>query len=559
MPERFTLTEATAALGDIQQGPASKGRFRALLIKAGWGSSGYYSEEVLKRDGPKIWPAGTQGYLDHPSLSETVERPERSVRDLASATTTDPVWDPALGGLVAEVEVFPQWRDLLNEEFAKKVGLSIRAYGVAEVGEVEGRTGSIVTELTEGISVDWVTRAGAGGRVLELIESARRRTEVREGRNVGGWFESRIHSSFTMQADDMYGQGRLSREERIALSSAIGDGLDAFTKRVEADQPQLYQRDIYAEPDGDATLSEARRQVLREGHGMTARDLGSALGDAVRTVYGDEDMWTWVRDHTDDWVVFSVEDGTDCDLHQQTYTVDEGTGAVTLTGEPVEVRARTTYVPAPPTPDEPQDPSPGPTDEPVTENAPGNPPADPTQIKEGSMPELTDEQARQLEEAATTRTQLDEATTRLSEATTALEQTTSRVTDLETRLAESDTRAQRLENDRTARARVTEALATSGLPEISHTKVAESVCRTLPTVEGGGLDDTALTESITKVIDAEKTYVAALAEASGAGAPRGLGAAPEPLSEADIDAQLEKEFTEMGLSASAAKTAASGR
>lgn len=562
MSERLTLTEATPVLGNVQQEQASKGRFRVLLIKAGWGSSGYYGPEVLKRDAPKIWPAGTQGYIDHPTVTESVEKPERSVRDWASETLTDPVWDDAEGGMVAEVQVFPQWRGLLNPEFAKKVGLSIRAYGLAEHGEAEGRAGSIITELTEGISVDWVTKAGAGGKVLELIESARttHRTEVREGRNVGAWFESRIHSSFTMQADDMYGQGRLSRDERIALSSAIGDGLDAFTKRVEADQPQLYQRDIYAEPDGDATLSEARRQVLREGHGMTARDLGSALGDAVRTVYGGHEIWTWVRDHTDEWVVFSIEDDNgDCDLYQQNYTVDEGSGAVTLTGEPVEVCARTTYVPAPPDPNEPQDPSSGPEGGQAPENAPGNPPADPTKIKEGSMPELTPEQARQLEEAATTRTQLDEATTRLSEATAALEQTTSRVTDLETRLAESDTRAQRLENDRTARARVTEALAGSGLPEISHTKVVESVCRTLPTVDGGGLDDAKLTESITKVIDAEKTYVAALAEASGAGAPRGLGAAPEPLSEADVDAQLVNQFTEMGLSESAAKTAAFGR
>lgn len=553
------LSESTP-LVEAASGTPKNRRFRARLIEGDvQGSSGYYPSETLRRDGPVVFKAGTHVYADHPSMTEAADRPERSIKDLAGRLATDATYDG--DGLYAEVEVFPHYAPVI-EGMADAIGMSIRAFGTAEVSTQEGIRGPVITSLTEGISVDFVTAAGAGGKIVALLESARaaRRTEVREGRNVGGWFESRIHSSFTMQADDMYGQGRLSREERIALSSAIGDGLDAFTKRVEADQPQLYQRDIYDEPDGDATLSEARRQVLREGHGMTARDLGSALGDAVRAVYGGEDMWTWVRDHTDDWAVFSVEDDNgDCDLYQQNYTVDEGTGAVTLTGEPVEVRARTTYVPAPPTPDEPQDPSPGPTDEPVTENAPGNPPADPTQIKEGSMPELTDEQARQLEEAATTRTQLDEATTRLSEATTALEQTTSRVTDLETRLAESDTRAQRLENDRTARARVTEALATSGLPEISHSKVAESVCRALPTVDGGGLDDTALTESITKTIDAEKTYVAALAEASGAGAPRGLGAAPEPLAEADIDAQLVKEFAEMGLSESAAKTAASGR
>lgn len=568
MPERFTLTEATSVLGNVPQEQASKGRFRVLLIKAGWGSSGFYSEEVLKRDGPKIWPAGTQGYIDHPTVTESVEQPERSVQDWASETLTDPVWDQAEGGLVAEVQVFPQWRGLLNKEFAEKVGLSIRAYGLAEHGEAEGRDGPIVTEITEGISVDWVTRAGAGGRVLELIESARRQpTEVREARNVGGWFESRIHSQFTVLADEMYGNGRLSREERIALSKAIGDGLAAFTTRVEADQPQLYQRDIYDEPDDGATLSEARRQVLREGHGMTANELSEALSDAVREVYGGKDIWTWVRDYSpaDGWVVFSVEDRNDCDLFQQSYTVDEATGEVTLTGDAVEVKARTTYVPAPPDPDEPPEPT-GPVKEPVIENAPGIPPADPKKKEEGSMPELTPEQARQLEEAATTSAQLEETRTkltdtdaRLAEATEKFVEATNRITALETNLSETAGRNKQLENDSTARTAVAEALKTSGLPEISHLRVTESVCRALPTVEGGGLDDAKLTESITAAIDAEKTYVAALAEASGAGAPRGLGAAPEPLNEADVDAALEQEFAGMGLSESAAKTAAYGR
>lgn len=571
---QLVLAEASGSLGDVQRGPVKGRRFRVLLIKAGWGSSGYYGEEVLKRDGPKVWPAGTQSYLDHPSLTETVERPERSVKDLASTIVTDPVWDTAEGGLAAVVEVFPQWTGLLNEEFAKKVGLSIRAYGTAEQGEAEGRTGPIITSLDEGISVDWVTRAGAGGRVLELIESARNAAgggqpaRLQEGRNVGVYMEARIHSHFTGLADDMYGNGRLTRTERIGLSSAIGDGLKSFTGRVEADHPQLYKRDLWDEPEAEAdgTVSEAIRRMLREGHGMTANDLSAALSQAVRESYGGNGIYTWIRDNTDDWVVFSVESaqaGDICGLYQQTYTVAEDTQLVTLTGDAVEVSARTTYVPVPTSQDDPEDPADADElAEAKDKNAPGTPPAPATET-EGEMPELNEAEARALQEAK------DKVERELAEARAELEAerakvaesgaVTDRLAAMEKDLAESKATNLRLENDRTARGLVAEALKTSGLPELAHSRVTESVCRVLPTVEGGGLDTAKLAEAITAEIKAEATYVAGLAEASGAGTPRGLTATAEPLKESDLDAEIEKALRDVGMTESDAKVATAGR
>lgn len=84
--------------------------------------------------------------------------------------------------------------------------------------------------------------------------------------------------------------------------------------------------------------------VLVEGHGMTANDLSQALSDAVREAYGADQVYTWVRDYTDEWAVFSVESPDSMELWQQTYSV--ANGEVTLTGEKVEVREVTTFVPA---------------------------------------------------------------------------------------------------------------------------------------------------------------------------------------------------------------------
>jgi hypothetical protein len=52
--------------------------------------------------------------------------------------------------------------------------MSIRASGKAKEGKAEGRTGPIIEQLTRGISVDYVTKPGAGGKILQLFEAARK-------------------------------------------------------------------------------------------------------------------------------------------------------------------------------------------------------------------------------------------------------------------------------------------------------------------------------------------------------------------------------------------------
>ena len=146
-------------------------RYRARLIEGDrWGSSGYYPREMLERDGPNVWPPGTQVYMDHPGATEQHDRPERSVRDLAGKITTAPVYEA--DGLYADVEFYPHVAPII-EAMWEDVGMSIRAAGTAESGERDGRTGPIITSLTEGVSVDVVTRAGAGGKLVALLESAR--------------------------------------------------------------------------------------------------------------------------------------------------------------------------------------------------------------------------------------------------------------------------------------------------------------------------------------------------------------------------------------------------
>ncbi len=51
---------------------------------------------------------------------------------------------------------------------------------------------------------------------------------------LANWLESRLHLHFTEIADELYGDGRLTREERIALSGLISDALNAFNAGMTA-------------------------------------------------------------------------------------------------------------------------------------------------------------------------------------------------------------------------------------------------------------------------------------------------------------------------------------
>lgn len=151
----------------------TKGRWRVRLIEADvMGSSGYYSSEVLRRDGPKAFPAGTHVYFDHATETESYERPERSVKDLAGALIEDAQYEdgPDGKGLFARVQFFPDYIPKI-EAMAEvmPVEMSIRAAGTIE----ENESGRIVTSIVHGMSVDIVTRAGAGGRLIHMTEAAK--------------------------------------------------------------------------------------------------------------------------------------------------------------------------------------------------------------------------------------------------------------------------------------------------------------------------------------------------------------------------------------------------
>lgn len=190
------------------QGSGGPRKFRVCLIKEGAGNPGdtfFYTKDALKSavsifEGKKI-------YADHPSKTEeTFDRPERSVRDVLGHFENIGYREENNQGLLeADTIVMPgesyEWaRNLLahsiaySEKFPDKdfVGLSINAAGSTSEASIESllseatseivrnkllifkekgvETMKRVDKITDAVSCDLVTEAGAGGRVYNILE-----------------------------------------------------------------------------------------------------------------------------------------------------------------------------------------------------------------------------------------------------------------------------------------------------------------------------------------------------------------------------------------------------
>lgn len=156
----------------------SKGvtRIPVKLIAPGWGSMAYYSKEVLKRDGPKVFAKGTHMMWNHQTDTEESERPEGDLNDLAAVLTKDAEWQdngPKGPGLYSEAKVFSDYANQVTEKGAH-IGVSINAGIKAHAGEAEGRHGTIADAFVRAFSTDFVTKPGAGGApIVPVVESQR--------------------------------------------------------------------------------------------------------------------------------------------------------------------------------------------------------------------------------------------------------------------------------------------------------------------------------------------------------------------------------------------------
>lgn len=145
------------------------GTYNVVLITPGRGTSGLYTESVLRESGPAAFPAGTHSYVDHP----TEAHPGRSPEKLLGIYVETAHYEDGVG-LVSRFKPMKHYREFV-EEVAPYTGLSIYAQGDGLEEDIDGDSVFVVSELLPNIqnTVDLVSYAGRGGHFAEsLLESA---------------------------------------------------------------------------------------------------------------------------------------------------------------------------------------------------------------------------------------------------------------------------------------------------------------------------------------------------------------------------------------------------
>lgn len=212
----FRLNQGSALLEAKKPGEKDDGagRYRIRIIAPGRGSTGMYTAPNLAESASLFVP-GTHMFFDHPTLTEDWERPERSVKDLAGVFESGAEIMPD-GSLEADIKVFPSVNGIIRERWTD-IGVSINGWSVEEIGP-----DGVVPVLAGIQSVDFVTRAGAKGAVLEVLESD------------GRWRVKNPAANFNPNTRTQEEQAVKPEEITKAVSEALAAAMPAAIKEAAA-------------------------------------------------------------------------------------------------------------------------------------------------------------------------------------------------------------------------------------------------------------------------------------------------------------------------------------
>lgn len=271
----FRLNQGSALLEAKKPGEKDDGagRYRIRIIAPGRGSTGMYTAPNLAESAPLFVP-GTHMFFDHQTMTEDWERPERSVRDLAGVFESGAEIMPD-GSLEADIKVYPSVNGIIRERWAD-IGVSINGWSVDEIGP-----DGVVPPLAGIQSVDFVTRAGAKGAVLEVLESDGR-WRVKNPPTPSNPTNTNVQEEQAVKPEDickavseaMAAAMPAAIKEAAALLAADQEKKVAEAKKVEAPAVDPYEAAAKVAEANDLP-KEARARV------MEAVKRGAGVDDAI--------------------------------------------------------------------------------------------------------------------------------------------------------------------------------------------------------------------------------------------------------------------------------------
>lgn len=271
----FRLNQGSALLEAKKPGEKDDGagRYRIRIIAPGRGSTGMYTAPNLAESAPLFTP-GTHMFFDHQTMTEDWERPERSVRDLAGVFESGAEIMPD-GSLEADIKVYPSVNGIIRERWTD-IGVSINGWSVEEIGP-----DGVVPVLAGIQSVDFVTRAGAKGAVLEVLESDGR-WRVRSPSAPSNHTNTNVQEEQAVKPEDickavseaLTAAMPAAIKEAAAMLAADQEKKVAEAKKVEAPAVDPYEAAAKV-AEAEDLPKEARARV------MEAVKRGAGVDDAI--------------------------------------------------------------------------------------------------------------------------------------------------------------------------------------------------------------------------------------------------------------------------------------
>lgn len=246
----------------VPQPTLKEGRWKAVLITPGAGSSGKYTESVLREHGPMALRKGAKSFVTHNRLENGEPDPFKMWGFLAE----DSYYEDGVG-LVGELEVLPSWRDRVSE-VAPHTALSVYVMGESDA---DGNVTSLVYEPDNGVDMVVYPGRPGSGLVEKLYESM---ASVEEAENGTAPAVRQTESKETpMEIQEL-------AEKVDKLAESVTGLVASFTTLSESLKPEeAPEVDLAAvvESVAEAGLPKASRKAVLESF-----QTGTKIEDAIK-------------------------------------------------------------------------------------------------------------------------------------------------------------------------------------------------------------------------------------------------------------------------------------
>lgn len=290
-------------LESVAEAPTKVGkRWRVVVARPGQGTSGKYSEDVLREYGPLALPRGSKAFFDHD--------PTRSIKDMVGSYPDGAYWDATNKELVAELQPFKHWQEVIDE-----VGPFAEA-SIYMMGEKDddGNVTKLLPHRTNGadlVGYGGLEGSGLKEQVESLFEAARLHSEskpgtdsVQEKEKEKALMEKEILeavkdltktlTAFVTEQKAVADNTKIEEANADTISTAVTEALATFKGKVKAIEDakllpsQVEALTAAAERGEDITTQiESAKKVIEEVKAVSLTE-----GDAGRSFGASNEDWT---------------------------------------------------------------------------------------------------------------------------------------------------------------------------------------------------------------------------------------------------------------------------